>query len=55
MRDLEPWETYLSKETCTEVVKESKLLKKTALRPTLALATWVPGPKLPLATWPSAT
>ena len=55
MRELEPWETYLSKETCTEVVKESKLLKKTALRGTLALATWLPGPQLPLATWHPAT
>ena len=55
VRELEPWETYLSKETCREVVKESNLLKKTALRGTLALATWLPGPQLPLASWPPAT
>ena len=55
MRELEPWETYLSKETCTEVVKESNLSKKIALRGTLALATWLPGPQLPLATWHPAT
>ena len=30
-------------------------LKKTGLRGTLALATWLPGPQLPLASWPPAT
>ena len=27
-RELEPWETYLSKETWTEVVKENNISKK---------------------------
>ena len=28
VRELEPWEPYLSKETCTEVVKDSNLFEK---------------------------
>ena len=59
VRELEPWETYLSKETWTDVVKKNQFFKKKiALRGTLPLATWLPGPQPPgflapshLASW----